>query len=91
MSKSNKLIEILNKSDLIKGEGHARRVNLDDLTRAAVNAAIKVIDDATDNTGSAGPMGDELANKLDKIIRKAIEDHFNHEDHAPAWIKLEKD
>lgn len=47
---------------------------IDQITREAVTEALTVIDNAYMTKGkSAGPLGDELAVKLDTVIREALE------------------
>lgn len=70
-----------------------KTVDLDEVTRNAVNAALAVIDEAADGTcrRSDGPCGDALAGTLDDIIRKAVKAHFDHPDYAPAFVRLSED
>ncbi len=66
------------------------RINIDDVTREAVKAALAVIDEATDGASkvSACPCGDPLAFKLHKLIEAAITEHMAHPDYGPAFVLI---
>jgi 3'-phosphoadenosine 5'-phosphosulfate (PAPS) 3'-phosphatase len=51
---------------------------LEDVTQEAVQAALKVIDDATCGTSnkSSGSCGDQLAYKLHELILDALRQHY---------------
>lgn len=65
-----------------------KTISIDEVTTEAVRAALAVLDEATDRTSkrSAGPMGDELAYALHRTIEKAMKEHFEHPDFAPAFV-----
>lgn len=66
-----------------------KKIEIEEVTTQAVQAALAVIDEATDGTSkqSNGPAGDKLAGELHELISEAVRKHFAHPLYAPGFIE----
>ena len=66
-----------------------RKLSIETTTYLATRAALRVLDEATEGTTrqSGSPCGDKLAADIHKLIERALREHLEHPDYAPAFIE----